>query len=255
MWSAPDNPDPAAIRGDMRAAFAAGQYADALAMQVWFHENALLHRRSFGGVRLSYALCDWADLAVQYPPALARLIATRDAAAAEPAAERFGSSAMHDLTAINELLGAEAETVAVFDRIEREQPDFAATAFLFCRTALLKLRLYDRVLRYLQPEADLDRLIHLHDLQCELVRSGRCADDLLSYAEDSYRDGCATLVALLVIGKRNREADDIARRARAYRSDDRIDAALTAALNGVVPEQRGTRVHAELQRLAATRPQ
>ena len=90
---------------------------------------------------------------------------------------------MHDLTAINELLGAEAETVAVFDRIEREQPDFAATAFLFCRTALLKLRLYDRVLRYLQPEADLDRLIHLHDLQCELVRSGRCADDLLSYAE------------------------------------------------------------------------
>ncbi len=255
-WAAGSNPDPDAILKDARAAFVAGRYADALAMQVWFHENALLHQRSFAGVRLSYALSDWADLAEQYPPALARLLAMRDDAAAEPTTERFGSHAMHDLVAINETLGDDENTMEVFDRIEREQPDLVRrTAFIFCRATLLRLRLYDRVLPYLRPETDLDHLIQVDDLQRELARGGHVADDhLLSYAEKSFREQSATLVALLVLGRRDEEARAIASRIRDHRSDDRIEAALAAAMKGVVPEPGARQARAGLrQRLADMR--
>lgn len=50
-----------------RAAAKAGRYAEALAEYQWFHEESLAIEPAVYGVRLSYALSDWAKLGESYP--------------------------------------------------------------------------------------------------------------------------------------------------------------------------------------------
>ena len=69
-WEPPSSPDPRDILGEARDDREHGRYELALEKHVWFHENALTFRPSLAGVRLSYALDDWLQLAARYPPAL-----------------------------------------------------------------------------------------------------------------------------------------------------------------------------------------
>lgn len=62
-------------------AAAQGRYRDALRDHAWFHAHALEHDPALSGVRLSFALRDWAQLAQAYAPAHDALGAIRDAAA------------------------------------------------------------------------------------------------------------------------------------------------------------------------------
>lgn len=60
-----------------RAAAAAGRHAEALRDLLWFHEHALDLEPSLYGLRLSFALGAWKDLADVYPPAMAELRAAK----------------------------------------------------------------------------------------------------------------------------------------------------------------------------------
>ena len=53
-------------------------YQEALKRHVWFHEHAIEHDPGMSGVRLSFALSAWRDLAEVYPPAKKALVDTRD---------------------------------------------------------------------------------------------------------------------------------------------------------------------------------
>jgi len=55
-----------------------GNYAEALRLHIWYHKNALKYDPAQYGVRLSFALSDWADLARAYPPALHALLSIRN---------------------------------------------------------------------------------------------------------------------------------------------------------------------------------
>src|SRR5262245_14212562 len=81
-WKPPANPDPSKILAEAQADARAGRNADALAKHLWFHNNALKIQSTLYGVRLSFALGSWMDLAMQYPPAMQALTRTRDQAGA-----------------------------------------------------------------------------------------------------------------------------------------------------------------------------
>src|SRR5258708_507286 len=59
-----------------------GKYAQSLERHIWYHQNALKYAPAQSGVRLSFALSDWAELGKVYPKALAALRSTRDEALA-----------------------------------------------------------------------------------------------------------------------------------------------------------------------------
>lgn len=59
-----------------------GRHADSLRAHRYYHANALVRAPHYSGVRLSFALGDWAALARKYPPALKALRQTRERAAA-----------------------------------------------------------------------------------------------------------------------------------------------------------------------------
>jgi len=55
-----------------------GKYKQALELHVWYHKNALKYDPAQYGVRLSFALSDWAELGQAYPPALHELRSVRN---------------------------------------------------------------------------------------------------------------------------------------------------------------------------------
>ena len=55
-----------------------GVYQEALNLHIWYHKNALKYDPAQYGVRLSYALDDWAELGKVYPPALHELRSIRN---------------------------------------------------------------------------------------------------------------------------------------------------------------------------------
>src|SRR4051812_29867743 len=54
-----------------RTATHEGRFEEALSQFIWFHEHSLEEDRAYLGVRLSFALSYWMELAERYPPARA----------------------------------------------------------------------------------------------------------------------------------------------------------------------------------------
>jgi hypothetical protein len=116
---------------DAKRLFEAGDYAGALERHEWFHENALAFRSSYYGVRLSYALGHWRQLADVYPPAMASLISTRDRDS-QRLLDGIGSpQLLHDVDSINDALEQTDATLALFRRLETAHPELARLSFGF----------------------------------------------------------------------------------------------------------------------------
>ncbi len=76
-YTPPVNPDPQKILQEAQADTSAGRYKDALAKHVWFQENALKYQPSMVGVRSSFALMYFGELAQKHPPAMEKLKSMR----------------------------------------------------------------------------------------------------------------------------------------------------------------------------------
>ncbi|MCW1923976.1 hypothetical protein OKA05_15520 [Luteolibacter arcticus] len=122
---------------DARAFADSGQHAKALERHEWYHENALRIDPAEYGVRLSFALSDWKELADKYPPALASLKAIRDRDAKALEDGTAEATLFNDVLSINETLGEDPSTIALFKRLDAKQPALAQNCFLYAREDLL----------------------------------------------------------------------------------------------------------------------
>jgi hypothetical protein len=106
-----------------------GDYQEALEGFLRFHRLALYYEPSMYGVRLSFALSYWGDLAKIYPPALAAMQEVRDEAQAiavdDVHKSKIRVEAFTDAQALNEELGTRAATVALYDTLARTAPKIA----------------------------------------------------------------------------------------------------------------------------------
>ncbi|MCA1246005.1 hypothetical protein [Massilia sp. MS-15] len=102
-----------------------GRHAEALAEYQWFHAHALDESPALHGVRLSYALGGWADLAAVYPPARAALDAQRERDTARLLACKNERGLFHDVLAIHRVLGEQWRTHALFADLARSAPELA----------------------------------------------------------------------------------------------------------------------------------
>lgn len=105
-----------------RAAGAAGRYEEALREHIWFHDHALEEQPSLYGVRLSYALSDWIELANRCPPALVALKAIRDAKPDRLVHGDGDQRLFHDVRAINEQLEQQELPHELFVRLREANP-------------------------------------------------------------------------------------------------------------------------------------
>jgi hypothetical protein len=127
------------LQARLEAAMDAAQQGDhehALREYRWFHEHALDHDPSYCGVRLSFALQAWVELADAYPPARAALIEIRDSNTRRLLRGEGDCATFDDVEAINSHLGDQRATYDLFRQLRDVQPGVAdACADLAWETA------------------------------------------------------------------------------------------------------------------------
>lgn len=234
-WTPSANPEPHAILREAQQDTRAGHYEIALAKFVWFHENALKFEPALAGVRTSFALSYWNELAQKHPPAMFALRQAREQAAADVLASRDLRRSFQDVATIDRTLGQEARTRELFERLNREQPDVARDVFSLAQRALVAQKSFELANDYLNPSADMARLV-------ERYRKGlRTASELgrpehREFTRKSFTHNASTLVALLVVNGRVEEAEAVAAAARKEIQDEASERSLVSALQGSVPE-------------------
>lgn len=192
--------DPRAVLDQARELANQGQYEEALERHIWFHDNALKHRSSLAGVRLSFALSAWLELGEDYPPALEALIVIRDEKAQRLAIGEGDSDLMMDVSAINQHLGESDRTLDLFRIIDEQFPEQAESAFICVRDELLANREYALSNKYLDdPRIEIQELADSRALMQEFAESGSGDRELrtLLMADERFGRGAAGLIEIL----------------------------------------------------------
>jgi tRNA A-37 threonylcarbamoyl transferase component Bud32 len=146
-WSpllAPDEkPDVDKIRQEAQELTGKGQYEEALQRHIWYHNHALQYGTGQTGVRLSFALADWAELGRRYPKAKQALIEIRDRDTQEFAEGRGYFDLFMDVHSLNQYLGEDEATYSLFKRIEQSDPPLARQCFGVSEDLLVSHGEYD----------------------------------------------------------------------------------------------------------------
>jgi len=104
------------------------RHAEALAEFVWFHDHALEENASLYGVRRSYALQFWTELAEQYAPARTALDGLRERAAARLLAGDGDRDTFLDVLSIDHALDQPQQARDLFVALEKVAPELAASS-------------------------------------------------------------------------------------------------------------------------------
>jgi len=235
-WTPPKDPDPQAILQEARADTKAGRYETALAKHVWFHQNALSIHPSLYGVRLSFALSYWWELATEYPAALTKLKEIRDTAEGNVRGGKNVRESFHDMESINDHLDEQSKTKELFESLHENDPKTAKEVFDLAQPSLIKGKAYVLVGKYISPKDDFGKMREGYRQNKKLADDTRFGARHLEFANKKFANDSTTLVAILTLNDRKKESEEIAASARAEWDDDSFHAALEKALMGVVPD-------------------
>lgn len=235
-WNPPRKPDASAILREAEADARAKRYGDALAKQLWFHHNALRYDEGLYGVRLSFALASWLQLARQYPPAFEALKEVRDQAGMRILESRGRHGDFHDFSAISELLGEERATADLFEWLDQNNPALARRAYGVAQNALISTRRYRLCGKYIDSRESLARVLRLYREHQHLADHPRFGADLEDFAERNLSHSAATLVALLVLNARGAEADEVVAAVLKASPQADLKVKLERARKGELPE-------------------
>ncbi len=115
-----------------------GRYSEALANYLWFHDHALEYQPSLYGVRLSFALAAWRELAELYPPAKDALLQIRDRKAGALLEGMADRGAFDDVAAINHYLDEQRSTYELFVDLHNRFPELARSCASIAMPALIE---------------------------------------------------------------------------------------------------------------------
>jgi hypothetical protein len=235
-WSPPANPDADQIYNEAAKDRRAKRYDDALAKTLWFHEHALTHAPSMKGVRVSFALNEWLNLAESYPPAMEAMKTARDRAEEKVRTGVDIAQPLQDATALNRELEDTARNVALFTWLDANHSEQARANFPLALSSLVEAHEYKMCGKYIDAGQIFDSAANLYRTMNE---QGKLlpeeARQMRSFAGIRFKTEVATVVAVLSVNDRHDEAQRIADAARGVLDDADTRAALDAALKGKFP--------------------
>jgi hypothetical protein len=233
-WQPPEKPNPSAILQEAKEDFSADHFEEALAKQIWFHENALKIEPAQYGVRLSFALVAWRDLAVKYPPAMEALRHARDTAESNVQTNDGTFESFHDAVSLNDILRESGRTVTLFKWVDEHKPEQAKRALGVADHALIAAKEYALCGKYVEPQADYDASVRGYRQNLKMSKEKRFKN-MKDFGEEKFSSDVGTLVALLVLNDRKDEAKTIKDKAIKEWDDQAFQERLDKALRGVLP--------------------
>jgi serine/threonine protein kinase len=143
-----EKPNPRNVSEEAKALMDKGDYEAALQRQLWYHNHALEYDPHLSGVRISFALAQWTELARRYPKAKTAMMEVRDSGARELMAGRGGFSLFQDVRAINSEWNNEPFTLELFKYLDVHQPDLAKQCYRVAEALLVEQKDYAICGRY-----------------------------------------------------------------------------------------------------------
>jgi hypothetical protein len=205
-----------------------GKFKEALEKHIWFHE-ASKHMPGMGGVRLSYALDLWKELAEKYQPAMEALVDLRNNNKEKLLTGRGNFDNFHDLSALNFVLDEKEDTLMVFLEIHKNDPEQAKAYYHVVDQLLVERKEYEICDHYLvDPLAKYSQLQHLHEMNTKLIKTNpeMDNDEFKEFAVDNYVKGVCRLIEVLDAVDKKDVAKEIQRRALQYFDNDDIRRAI-----------------------------
>ena len=137
-----------------RAATHEGRFEEALSQFIWFHEHSLDEDRAYRGVRLSFALAYWLELAEQYPPALAAYHNRLEDKISHLTKGDLDRALFNDIESMNERIGEDEKTAEVFSYLDERHPDFAMACSRIAVPLLVRTKRFALAAKYIpDPES------------------------------------------------------------------------------------------------------
>jgi hypothetical protein len=137
-------PDLAAIRNEAKQLADRKQYEEALQRHIWYYNHALEYEpEAARGVRLSFALSDWAALGRKYPKARQAMLELRDRDIHEFANGRGSPELFKDVAAINDQWDYYRTTCRLFHFVMERNAQLAKRCYGLAEGALVKNREYE----------------------------------------------------------------------------------------------------------------
>ncbi len=201
-----------------------GNFEEALTKHIWFHE-ASRKFSGMGGVRLSYALDLWLDLAQKYPPAMKALVDLRNNYR-ELLLKGLGTfDNFHDLSAINQVLGESDNTYSVFVEIHKNYPEHAKRYYHVAEDLVVKMKAYDICAAYItDPIEKYSRIQHMHEMNVSLAKKDPDMDndEFNEYTNESYTTEVCRLLEVMIALDKKTTAQTIQRMALEYTDNEAI---------------------------------
>lgn len=216
-WTPPPQPDPGVILREARADREAGRFDDALAKHLWFHHHALEIQPSMGGVRLSFALSDWRDLAQRHPAAMTQLVAVRDAGMERmqrhPAA---AAAAAFEVLRVDQVLGQSGHVRTLFEWLDQNRPEIADSVFAEALPDLVQERALPLASRYLKDAEEAFAAKRRFYAEIEKLSSKRPGEDMARQrAQTDHSLAREAALLLFVLSQSGRPAEAKALEAQA----------------------------------------
>lgn len=203
---------------ELSALAEAGKFKEALDKHLWFHE-ASREFPGMGGVRLSYALDTWMELAEKYSPAMEALINLRNTNRDTLLKGDGTFDNFHDLSAIDRVLGESEDTFSVFLEIHNNYPEQAKRYYHVVENLIVERKAYDICECYLtDPKEKYSHLQHMHEMNIELINSNPTMDndEFREYTKESFVNGVCQLIEILLALHKNDIAEEIQKQALTY---------------------------------------
>ena len=186
-----------------------GRHEEALREYIWFHNHALRHQPSLYGVRLSFALWYWMELAKAYPKARRELERIR---ARKSAVLRNGKGTrdmFHDVTAINRHLRRPRDTYRLFRKLQSTRPRLASRCATLAMPAIVLSRDFELARRYLpRPDRRVAQLAkRLNKAIASLKPRTSRAPAREAYVHNYCEDVRMLVSVLRGVGERDRAAE------------------------------------------------
>lgn len=256
-FEAGKKPDLQKILVDARKSAENGRYEEALQRYIWFHKHALEYDRDMRGVRLSFALWYWIELGKQYPKARQALVEIRDSDAQRFHDGHGNSHLFQDVRSINNYLGQDDATYALFKDVERQDQPLAEECFPFAEDVLVAHHEYTMSFDYIDdPQQEFEKIL---DSRAQIKRSEDVQDEIQEririhreamektnpsfatlpalpglpkspkFADKHFIDQTRQLIEILVGANHRPEAEKIRDEALGILNDDRIKSAINDA--------------------------
>jgi hypothetical protein len=238
-WKPPENPRPSEILHSAVRDTEEGFHDRALAKFLWYHKNALKFQQGQGGVRLSFALGYWLDLATVYPPARDGFIRARNEAEVGFLDDTTDGYLFHDLAAMNGRLGQGIRTANIFLHIAERDRVAAKRIYQLAEPSLIAAGQFRACGPFLDSQRRVEMAAECYRIGQEVEASRASAYSAPAFARGYFIEDVATLVSLLVINNRKEEARAAYDAALQTIDDEAFRRIMDAALAGHLPEQTG----------------